>query len=357
MFYLCLGARLDLEILDFTIRGSILGTMLVLTILIWLSSIEREAQFAFTLLAVATSATSWSHLVQSAGVSVDVVWVFKIVGTLGAVAITWLALTIFLDDKRFRWLWLGSAAFITISTSIVPIWPEFVPVLRAYAVVHLIALLGLILHSGKDDLQDARRRSRPVMSACLLTYSAIQAITSTPIKGFQSTQVALIQSSILWVFTTIFAVWALKANLNNWPGETSPIAADKPTLQERSNEQSALVRRILEAMESGIWQVEGLTVGGLAQKVGAPEHQVRKAINRGLGHRNFASFINRARIDAAIKRLEVPEASEETILAIAFDVGFSSLGPFNRAFRERTGQSPTDFRKSALPKLVAELAF
>jgi AraC-like DNA-binding protein len=106
-------------------------------------------------------------------------------------------------------------------------------------------------------------------------------------------------------------------------------------------------------MEAGVWQVEGLTVGGLAQKVGAPEHQVRKAINRGLGHRNFASFINRARIDAAIKRLDGPEASEETILEIAFDVGFSSLGPFNRAFRETTGKSPKDFRKQALAQMAA----
>ena len=52
-------------------------------------------------------------------------------------------------------------------------------------------------------------------------------------------------------------------------------------------------------------------------------------------------------VDAAIKRLEAPEAEEQTILEIAFDVGFSSLGPFNRAFRETTGQSPTDFRKQA----------
>jgi len=159
------------------------------------------------------------------------------------------------------------------------------------------------------------------------------------------------KSTVFWFFLTTFAIWALKANLSNWPGETVPDATDKPTPQERSTEQTALVRRILEAMDEGVWQVEGLTVGSLAQKVGAPEHQVRKAINRGLGHRNFASFINRARIDAAIKRLQAPEASEETILQIAFDVGFNSLGPFNRAFRETTGQSPTDFRKQALTQM------
>lgn len=338
---------MDLAVLDFAVRGAIIGTLLVLVILLWSSRIAREAQFAFTLLASASTAKVTSHLAESGGSSENVVWALKIFGTLGTLGITWFAITIFLDEKRFRWFWLGSAVFITIVLLMVPVWPWVVPSLRGYAALHFVALLGLILYSGRGDLQDARRRMRPVISMFLLTYSIGQALTSTPLKGFQSTNVALAQACVFWVFTTIFAIWALKANLNTWSGETTPIAPDKPTPEERSIAQTALVRRILEAMEAGVWQEEGLTVGGLAQKVGAPEHQVRKAINRGLGHRNFASFINRARIDAAIKRLEAPEASEETILEIAFDVGFSSLGPFNRAFRETTGQSPTDFRKQA----------
>lgn len=323
-----------------------------MTVLIWLSRIAREAQFAWTLLAIASTAKSWSHLVENAGASADIVWVLKIIGSLGALGITWFALTIFLDEKRYRWLWLGSAALINVALVSVPFWPQITPFLRGYAALHFLALLALILYSARGDLQDARRRLRPLMSAFLLVYSMVQAITSTPLKGFQSTNVALTQSTVFWFFLTTFAIWALKANLSNWPGETVPDAADKPTPQERSTEQTALVRRILEAMDEGVWRVEGLTVGSLAQKVGAPEHQVRKAINRGLGHRNFASFINRARIEAAIKRLEAPEASEETILEIAFDVGFSSLGPFNRTFREITGQAPTDFRKRALRQLI-----
>lgn len=79
---------MDLDILDFAVRGSVLGTILILTVLIWLSRIAREAQFAWTLLAIASTAKSWSHLVESAGVSADVVWVLKIIGTLGALGIT-----------------------------------------------------------------------------------------------------------------------------------------------------------------------------------------------------------------------------------------------------------------------------
>ena len=62
---------MDLNILDFAVRGSTLGTILILTVLIWLSRIAREAQFAWTLLAIASTAKSWSHLVENAGASAN----------------------------------------------------------------------------------------------------------------------------------------------------------------------------------------------------------------------------------------------------------------------------------------------
>ena len=36
------------------------------------------------------------------------------------------------------------------------------------------------------------------------------------------------------------------------------------------------------------------------------------------------------------------------VLTIAMDLGYGSLAPFNRAFRDTTGQTPTDWRRAAL---------
>jgi AraC-like DNA-binding protein len=36
------------------------------------------------------------------------------------------------------------------------------------------------------------------------------------------------------------------------------------------------------------------------------------------------------------------------VLTIALDVGFGSIGPFNRAFKAGTGLTPTEFRQRAL---------
>ena len=100
-------------------------------------------------------------------------------------------------------------------------------------------------------------------------------------------------------------------------------------------------------MRDGVWREEGLSIGALAQRLNVPEHRLRRAINQGLGHRNFSSFINAARIEAAKAELRDPIKANRTVLEIAYTVGFASLGPFNRAFRAETGQSPTEYRRDA----------
>ncbi|TIX17515.1 MAG: AraC family transcriptional regulator, partial [Mesorhizobium sp.] len=47
-----------------------------------------------------------------------------------------------------------------------------------------------------------------------------------------------------------------------------------------------------------------------------------------------------------------PDRVREQIVSIAFGVGYASLAPFNRAFRDRTGTTPSQFRKDALGKLI-----
>jgi AraC-like DNA-binding protein len=121
------------------------------------------------------------------------------------------------------------------------------------------------------------------------------------------------------------------------PGESAGAAADLVTL------------RALDAvMTAEGWRREGLTIGVLAGELGVPEHRLRRLINHRLGHRNFAEFLNAHRIEAARRRLSDPREARTTVAVIAFDLGYGSLGPFNRAFRAATGASPTEWRARAL---------
>ena len=41
-------------------------------------------------------------------------------------------------------------------------------------------------------------------------------------------------------------------------------------------------------------------------------------------------------------------AETGSILEIAFDCGFGSIGPFNRAFKDQVGSTPRAFRRAAV---------
>ena len=81
------------------------------------------------------------------------------------------------------------------------------------------------------------------------------------------------------------------------------------------------------------YREEGLSIGGLAGKLGIPEHGLRRLINRRLGYRNFNAFLNRYRLDDVMAALADPAQEAVPILTVAMDAGFQSLGPFNRAFK------------------------
>jgi AraC-like DNA-binding protein len=93
---------------------------------------------------------------------------------------------------------------------------------------------------------------------------------------------------------------------------------------------------------------ETLTIAALAAQLGEQEYRLRRLINGQLGHRNFAAFLNGYRLAEVKAALIDPSQKDVPILTIALDAGFGSLGPFNRAFREAEGCTPSAYR-TAVP--------
>jgi AraC-like DNA-binding protein len=90
-----------------------------------------------------------------------------------------------------------------------------------------------------------------------------------------------------------------------------------------------------------------LTLGALAQALGLAEEPLRRLINQELGFRNFNHFLHHHRLAEAAPRLA---AEELPILSIALESGYASIGPFNRAFRQRFGMTPSEYRAAARMK-------
>ena len=97
-----------------------------------------------------------------------------------------------------------------------------------------------------------------------------------------------------------------------------------------------------------IYNTEGLTIRQLAEKMDIKEYKLRQAINKHLGFRNFNEFLNSYRVEDAKAILTKKENRNLTILEIAYDLGYASLAPFNKAFKKATGITPTEFRRNEI---------
>jgi AraC-like DNA-binding protein len=61
---------------------------------------------------------------------------------------------------------------------------------------------------------------------------------------------------------------------------------------------------------------------------------------------SFMDFVLEQRLVRAHRMLTDPRFAERTISAIALDAGFSDLSYFNRTFRRRFGETPSDVRET-----------
>lgn len=129
--------------------------------------------------------------------------------------------------------------------------------------------------------------------------------------------------------------------------ELFAIAPAKPALEARLDEpwMTALATRLQTHMTAErAYRDETLTIAALAAQIGEQEYRLRRLINGQLGHRNFAAFLNGYRLAEVKAALTDPSQKDVPILTIALDAGFGSLGPFNRAFREVEGCTPSGYR-------------
>jgi putative ABC transport system permease protein len=110
-----------------------------------------------------------------------------------------------------------------------------------------------------------------------------------------------------------------------------------------------------ELREKGIWlkktvkanlyyQDSELTLSSLAEKLDLHPHELSRIINKSL-KKNFPDFVNELRVAEVIRKMKDKANDRLTLLGIAYDAGFNSKTSFNRAFKQMSGKSPTEFKK------------
>lgn len=215
----------------------------------------------------------------------------------------------------------------------------------------LIADLFRTAVAGRaDDLVELRRTVRlwfPLLVAAQAGgILALELVTGRG-SGNHDPRIQLI-NALLILALTLFAGKALLRTETELLVRTEDSPAPEPNEPQLSPSEAVLREKLDAAMAAGFYRTPGLSIAGLAEHLGTPEHRLRALINQRLGHRNFSAFLNRYRIAEAKALLADRTHVDLPVLTIAMDLGYNSLPPFNRAFRAETGQSPTDYRRAAI---------
>lgn len=128
--------------------------------------------------------------------------------------------------------------------------------------------------------------------------------------------------------------------------EAARVKYGASTLREVDVEGSlAKLNRLMT--DGKAYQNESLSLASLAEAVGLSSHQLSELINTRLGI-GFSRYVRECRVNAA--RTLLISAPSRSILSISMDTGFRSQSAFYAAFKEATGQSPGDYRRSQTPE-------
>ncbi len=332
----------------------------------------------FDLAAVAYAIKLWnnqSHILP--------IWLSAPVIAVSASTVGWFwlfVMALFEDRIRIRPVMLAPVALLVVSMLASTYLPApFAPwcsiIFNATQVLMALHVLYLVAQGWTGDLVEARRQLRGPFLVTVTTYIIVT-------RGFELLNVfgavphwyllanAIVLCLVCLAGTLVFlesrgelfgaipepadvrglatpqrvaARNGAGLGLASSPDRSSP---DRANLDRAVKADLDRLHNLMSTQE--IWREEGLTIASLAVKANMPETHLRRLISDHLAYRNFPSFVNAHRIAAAKARLSDPNEARVTVSTIAYDIGFASLGPFNRAFREETGFSPSEWRRNTL---------
>ena len=124
------------------------------------------------------------------------------------------------------------------------------------------------------------------------------------------------------------------------------LTAETNRTQNSDSESKQLSAALMTLLvEDQVFLDPEIKVSDLARRLRQPDYKVTRCITRQLGFRNFNQMINRYRTEEAKRMLADPNSDDQSILTIAMESGFGSIGPFNRSFKQCTGLTPIAYRR------------
>jgi len=179
----------------------------------------------------------------------------------------------------------------------------------------------------------------------------------------------LVMTSILIIKLVIFIFWNILAltgicvfltgvffvflfvilNATILIGLSKPGIFSFPAKYQTSNLSQNVSKSYLKALEYKMDTEKSfldplISLEKLARQVQIPKNQLSQVINTETGL-SYNDYINKYRIQQAQTIIAGLNGNGDTLLGVAYDVGFNSKSTFNTAFKKFTGQTPSEYRK------------
>ncbi len=273
--------------------------------------------------------------------------------------------SLFEDKFHFRWIYLVLFVFIeAVNFFLIVFLRIYAPEGQAHfgdaaallgalpqtvSLVFILFTIGKILVRRRADLDEKRRSFRLKFVSITASHMLLVLVSEL---AYQSKR-APAWLDLLHSAGVLATVWFFASRiLTVKPGTLGEVtvAAKKTGEGAGSSEVNAeLLAKLENAMRvEKIYTEESLSIRRLAEHLDTQEYLLRRLINTGLGYRNFNDYLNELRINEAARILAEKDQVAVPVIRIAMDLGFGSLAPFNRAFKDRKGMTPTEFRKAAM---------
>ena len=339
------------QILEVLVRGAAVGGFLGLAIAVGRggASSARVTGVLFCLAAAAHTVAQFAPLAAATGWAWPLVWMLSVAGA----GLFWAFATELFGDRIRSQMARFLPAAVLLAIGIFALFTP-PPVARALWLAHNIVGAALMIHvlvmiaaEWRGDLVEPRRRLRgPILAAAALYTLVLAGVESAEVLGHSAAALSPLAAAVLLLLSLASIAAFLHADSALFGAARTEAPQQKTSVPAQDQ---ALLARLMEVLERDeVWRREDFGIRDLAGIVDAPEHRLRKLINEGLGYRNFAAFLNERRIVAAQRVLSDPSHARKSVSTIAYETGFASLGPFNRAFKGATGLTPTEWRRKAL---------
>lgn len=219
----------------------------------------------------------------------------------------------------------------------------------SFAFYFIISLFKIIKYLKDDTLcQSETERKRAIWLRNTIILFIIITITFSPLVIVlhndiytQLLGLSSINIVFIYLFISFYGRPELLQGLEKSDNKTVKYLGS--TLSSTKVEElTAKINAIMEVKKPFLNQ--DMSLSEMADMLDISSHQLSQVINQKF-KMSFSDFINKYRIDEALKILNDKNSAKYTLESIANDCGFGNRVSFNSAFKKFTGKSPSDYRK------------